>query len=206
MTPPAPLGWMNPFYLRFTTGSCAFIEIGSEGQDRVSRIRIGELLGGDMIRYRAEVGIVGARPADARAAELFAILGATVVMLDPKAPWEKPCGGGLTPRAFDEIPELEELKPLGRPVTSVRVEANPAHLFVKVNAIRRAYGAWHIETSSGDLTVPFLVAAPNFEVELAPAAPVRNSTAQVRTYATCACGYGVLHTGAKGCHEAVVAA
>lgn len=163
--------------------------------------------------YRAEFGIVGAGPAGARAAELLATLGARVVLLDPKAPWEKPCGGGLTPTAFDDIPELEELKSLARPVRSVRVEASreagfsvplerplwilprlelatwqlaralragAEHLPVKVSRVGRARGGWRIETSEGSITVPFLigadgaaslvrrVAAPKFQVELAP--------------------------------------
>ena len=43
-----------------------------------------------------DVLIAGAGPAGSRAAELLARRGATVVLLDPRAPWEKPCGGGLT--------------------------------------------------------------------------------------------------------------
>ncbi|MFH1763061.1 MAG: NAD(P)/FAD-dependent oxidoreductase [Gemmatimonadota bacterium] len=81
------------------------------------------------MRRFADVGIVGAGPAGARAGELLAILGARVVMLDPKAPWEKPCGGGLTPSAFDEIPELEELKPEARAITKVRIETGQAEGF-----------------------------------------------------------------------------
>ena len=74
------------------------------------------------MRDRANVGIVGAGPAGARAAELFAALGADVVLFDPKAPWEKPCGGGLTATLFDEIPDLAEIQPLGRPVDLARVQ------------------------------------------------------------------------------------
>ncbi len=78
----------------------------------------------------AEIGIVGAGPAGARAAELLASSGARVLMLDPKAPWEKPCGGGLTPPAFDAMPDLEEIAPLARRTTSVRVEAEAGRGFV----------------------------------------------------------------------------
>jgi len=162
---------------------------------------------------RAEIGIIGAGPAGARAAELFATLGASVVMLDPKAPWEKPCGGGLTPPAFEEIPELEALKAEAQAVRAVRVEAGPKegftvplerpmwvlsrlvlsrwqleralragarHLPTKVNSLRRAGGGWRLETSDGPVDVPILVgadgaaslvrrvAAPKFDVELAP--------------------------------------
>jgi flavin-dependent dehydrogenase len=78
---------------------------------------------GDTVRHRADLAIVGAGPAGARAAELVASSGASVLLLDPKVPWEKPCGGGLTAAAFRMIPELEEVKALAQPVTSVRVEA-----------------------------------------------------------------------------------
>jgi geranylgeranyl diphosphate/geranylgeranyl-bacteriochlorophyllide a reductase len=74
------------------------------------------------VEHRVDIGIVGAGPAGARAAELLAAGGARVLMLDPKAPWEKPCGGGLTAGAFHAIPALRELEPLAQPVTSVRVE------------------------------------------------------------------------------------
>lgn len=78
----------------------------------------------------AEIGIVGAGPAGARAAELLAGLGAKVLMLDPKAPWEKPCGGGLTPPLFDEMPEFGELLPTARPISRVRIEVSPEEGFV----------------------------------------------------------------------------
>ena len=75
---------------------------------------------------KAEIGIIGAGPAGARAAELLAGAGAEVVLLDPKAPWEKPCGGGITAGTFREVPELAELEPLARSVGEVRLEA-PGH-------------------------------------------------------------------------------
>jgi|GEM_PF-311972 flavin-dependent dehydrogenase len=53
--------------------------------------------------------VVGAGPAGSRAAELFARNGASVLLLDPQAPWEKPCGGGLTAAALRHTPELREL-------------------------------------------------------------------------------------------------
>ncbi len=58
---------------------------------------------------RRDFIIVGAGPAGARAAELLAGKGRSVLLLDPKVPWEKPCGGGLTAAALDNTPELREL-------------------------------------------------------------------------------------------------
>lgn len=79
-----------------------------------------------MTTRTAEVGIVGAGPAGARAAELLANAGAEVVLLDPKAPWEKPCGGGITAGTFRDVPELAQLEALARRVNAVRLEA-PGH-------------------------------------------------------------------------------
>lgn len=67
--------------------------------------------------------MVGAGPAGSRAAELLAEQGLDVVLFDPKAPWEKPCGGGLTPRLFEEIPGLSEVRPQARPVERAWIES-----------------------------------------------------------------------------------
>lgn len=56
------------------------------------------------MRPAAQFGVIGAGPTGARAAELLARHGASVLLFDPRARWEKPCGGRLTPAAFDEIP------------------------------------------------------------------------------------------------------
>jgi flavin-dependent dehydrogenase len=101
--------------------------------------------------YHADIGVVGAGPSGARAAELLAAAGATVVLLDPKAPWEKPCGGGLTDGAFDEFPELEELKPASRRVTSIHIEAAwDQELVVPLDRpiwilSRRTLGRWQLD-------------------------------------------------------------
>ena len=77
------------------------------------------------MRRSAEIGILGAVPARALASELLAAQRASVMLFDPKAPWEKPCGGGLTPAAIDEMPELEELLPSTRAIHQVSVEVSP---------------------------------------------------------------------------------
>ena len=75
----------------------------------------------------------------------------SVVLLDPKAPWEKPCGGGLTPPLFEEIPELEELAPEARTVERVRIEVTPEEGFsvelerpIRIVS-RKTLAAWQLE-------------------------------------------------------------
>lgn len=48
-----------------------------------------------------KIAIVGAGPAGCRAAALLAERGHEVTLFDSNAPWEKPCGGGLTSRALE---------------------------------------------------------------------------------------------------------
>lgn len=67
------------------------------------------------------VGIVGAGPAGAFCAWRLATAGAAVTVYDPSHPREKPCGGGVTARVFERWPELEALRPLGRPSQVVRM-------------------------------------------------------------------------------------
>ncbi len=46
------------------------------------------------------ITIVGAGPAGIWASILLARQGHTPVLIDPQAPWEKPCGGGVTAKAL----------------------------------------------------------------------------------------------------------
>lgn len=54
------------------------------------------------------VAIVGGGPAGAYAAEKLARAGLEVTLLDEKLAWEKPCGGGLTYKAYQQYPFLLE--------------------------------------------------------------------------------------------------
>src|SRR5215471_4714171 len=49
------------------------------------------------------ITVVGAGPAGAWSATLLARRGHTVTLIDPQAPWEKPCGGGVTAKALAEF-------------------------------------------------------------------------------------------------------
>src|SRR4051812_49196626 len=54
------------------------------------------------------VAILGGGPAGAFAAERLASAGLRVVLVDEKLAWEKPCGGGLTHKAYSQYPFLVE--------------------------------------------------------------------------------------------------
>ena len=60
------------------------------------------------------VGIVGAGPAGAFAAERLARAGHAVTVYDPSHPREKPCGGGVTPGVFQRFPELGTLQQMSK--------------------------------------------------------------------------------------------
>src|SRR5215467_10182210 len=46
------------------------------------------------------IAVVGAGPAGTWVSALLARRGHSVTLLDPQAPWEKPCGGGVTAKAI----------------------------------------------------------------------------------------------------------
>ncbi|CAN5770257.1 geranylgeranyl reductase family protein [soil metagenome] len=69
---------------------------------------------------RVTIGVVGGGPAGAYAAWQAAELGHEVTFFDHRAPWEKPCGGGITVKAQDEFPWIAELAPSARAVSEFR--------------------------------------------------------------------------------------
>jgi geranylgeranyl reductase family protein len=52
------------------------------------------------------IAVLGGGPAGAFAAEQLASAGLNVVLFDEKLAWEKPCGGGLTFKAYNQYPFL----------------------------------------------------------------------------------------------------
>ena len=57
---------------------------------------------------RQLIAVVGGGPSGAMAAEILARGGLSVVVLDDKLAWEKPCGGGVTPKALLQWPFLAD--------------------------------------------------------------------------------------------------
>jgi geranylgeranyl reductase family protein len=54
------------------------------------------------------VAILGGGPSGAFAAERLASAGVNTILFDEKLAWEKPCGGGLTWKAYSQYPFLQE--------------------------------------------------------------------------------------------------
>ena len=69
------------------------------------------------------VAILGGGPAGAFAAEQLASAGLQVLLFDEKLAWEKPCGGGLTYKAYSQYPFLLENSTPKRLVTETVLAA-----------------------------------------------------------------------------------
>ena len=69
------------------------------------------------------VAILGGGPAGAFAAERLATAGLRVLLLDEKLAWEKPCGGGLTYKAYSQYPFLIQNSTPKRFVTETTLAA-----------------------------------------------------------------------------------
>src|SRR6202011_1368992 len=55
-----------------------------------------------------KIAVLGGGPSGAFAAERLANAGVDTVLFDEKLAWEKPCGGGLTYKAYSQYPFLIE--------------------------------------------------------------------------------------------------
>jgi len=72
------------------------------------------------------VAILGGGPAGAFAAEQLASAGLKVLLFDEKLAWEKPCGGGLTFKAYSQYPFLLDNATPKRMVTETVLGADKA--------------------------------------------------------------------------------
>ena len=72
------------------------------------------------------VAILGGGPAGAFTAERLASAGLDTVVFDEKLAWEKPCGGGLTYKAYQQYPFLIENETPKRVVTETCLAAPKA--------------------------------------------------------------------------------
>lgn len=81
------------------------------------------------------VAVLGGGPAGATAAERLARAGMRTIVLDEKLAWEKPCGGGITYKAYSEYPYLIENETPKRLVTDTLLGA-PGNRSVKMKLTR----------------------------------------------------------------------
>ncbi|MDX2152282.1 MAG: NAD(P)/FAD-dependent oxidoreductase [Bryobacteraceae bacterium] len=80
------------------------------------------------------VAVIGGGPAGAVAAERLASAGLRTVVLDEKLAWEKPCGGGITYKAYSQYPFLIDNQTPKRIVSETYLTAGgagPARLELK---------------------------------------------------------------------------
>src|SRR3954471_6478210 len=73
-----------------------------------------------------QVAILGGGPAGSFAAEQLARAGMRVRLFDEKLAWEKPCGGGLTFKAYSQYPFLIDNPTPKRFVTETMISASGA--------------------------------------------------------------------------------
>jgi 2-polyprenyl-6-methoxyphenol hydroxylase-like FAD-dependent oxidoreductase len=78
------------------------------------------------------IGVLGGGPAGAFAAERLAAAGVGAVLFDDKLAWEKPCGGGLTYKAYQRYPFLLDNDRPKRLVTTTQL-ATPGAGAVSMN-------------------------------------------------------------------------
>ena len=80
------------------------------------------------------VAILGGGPAGAFAAERLAAAGLDVILFDEKLAWEKPCGGGLTYKAYHQYPFLIQNETPKRLMTETVLSAPRAgHVTLKLD-------------------------------------------------------------------------
>lgn len=75
------------------------------------------------------VAVIGGGPAGAFAAEQLAEAGLDTILIDEKLAWEKPCGGGITYKAYSRYPFLYENDTAKKIVTDTWLEAPRAGQF-----------------------------------------------------------------------------
>ena len=75
------------------------------------------------------VAVLGGGPAGSSAAERLAAAGLKTVIIDEKLAWEKPCGGGITYKAYSQYPYLLENDTPKKLVTDTLLAAPKAGAF-----------------------------------------------------------------------------
>ncbi|WP_031495018.1 NAD(P)/FAD-dependent oxidoreductase [Bryobacter aggregatus] len=71
-----------------------------------------------------KVAVLGGGPAGAQAAEMLSAAGVNTILIDEKLAWEKPCGGGITYKAYEKYPYLFENETAKKVVTETYIGAH----------------------------------------------------------------------------------
>ncbi|MBV8897134.1 MAG: NAD(P)/FAD-dependent oxidoreductase [Acidobacteriaceae bacterium] len=80
------------------------------------------------------VAVLGGGPAGSSAAERLARAGLRTIIIDEKLAWEKPCGGGLTYKAYSQYPYLLDNDTPKKLVTDTKIGAPKAgHVVMELN-------------------------------------------------------------------------
>ena len=87
------------------------------------------------------VAVLGGGPAGSFAAERLAAAGMKVAIFDEKLAWEKPCGGGLTYKAYHEYPFLIDNDTPKRLVRETMIAAPEAGQVVFSTELGEGHGA-----------------------------------------------------------------
>src|SRR5947209_18909027 len=84
------------------------------------------------------VAVLGGGPAGSSAAERLARAGLKTIIFDEKLAWEKPCGGGITYKAYSQYPYLIDNDSPKKLVTDTTLAAPEAGEFKMASTQPRA--------------------------------------------------------------------
>lgn len=119
------------------------------------------------MRERSDVAIVGAGPAGAWAAYRLARRGVRVTIFDPSHPREKPCGGGVTPRALALASDAIDASRLpARTITHARFTGSNRRHDISTPLDRDELGRALLVVSRADFDAALLSAAQNAGADL----------------------------------------
>lgn len=91
------------------------------------------------------VAVLGGGPAGASAAERLALAGLRTILLDEKLAWEKPCGGGITFKAYAQYPYLIDNDTPKKLVTDTLLAApNGGHVKMSLTRPLVIYSRTHL--------------------------------------------------------------
>lgn len=142
------------------------------------------------------VAVLGGGPAGSTAAERLARAGLRTIIIDEKLAWEKPCGGGITYKAYSEYPYLIENDTPKRFVTDTLLAAPKSGTFKM--KLTRPLVIYSRTDLNGMLLRRAEAAGAEIEKDRVLALERKNSGWEIRTRShKIAADYCVIATGAR---------